>query len=187
MWYNLVKELENLKNFFEHNNDGTTTVFDKKMDGIILKTIISTAMFEKMNSIKSKWNIIKYGPNNYRVRATISSKKVYLHRFLMDAPDDLVVDHIDRNPLNNTSENLRLVSAQVNLWNQGPRKNTKYKKFITFVKTRETYRVRVTVNGIKLSFGYYKNLDDASRIVDAILLYGQEIAKQKAIELSFAV
>jgi hypothetical protein len=176
-----------MKNEYIHNQDGTTTVFDKKRNGTIFETKISSDMFEKMDSIKSKWNVIKYGPNNYRVRSTINNKKVYLHRFLLDAPVNLVVDHVDGNPLNNTSVNLRLVSALVNSWKKVRREDTKYKKFITYIKLRDQYRVRVTVNGIKLSFGYYKNLDDASRIVDAILLYGQEIAKQKAIEHSFAV
>lgn len=40
---------------------------------------------------------------------------VYLHRFIMNAPIGMDVDHIDGNPLNNTRENLQILSRSRNI------------------------------------------------------------------------
>ena len=42
----------------------------------------------------------------------------FLHRIIMDAPSDMVVDHIDGNPLNNQRSNLRICTRQQNQWNK---------------------------------------------------------------------
>ena len=52
---------------------------------------------------------------------------VYLHRFITDCPEGLVVDHIDGNPLNNTRSNIRVCDQGFNLHNQAPRGKSKYR------------------------------------------------------------
>lgn len=42
---------------------------------------------------------------------------VLLHRFIMNAPSDLEVDHINGNKLDNRKSNLRLASIGQNTWN----------------------------------------------------------------------
>lgn len=44
----------------------------------------------------------------------------YLHRFIMDAEPGQIVDHIDRDRLNNTRANLRFCSQRENVANSGP-------------------------------------------------------------------
>lgn len=51
------------------------------------------------------------------------AKKYYLHRIIYEAhygkiPDNLVIDHIDRNPQNNDITNLRLVPQSINNMNK---------------------------------------------------------------------
>ena len=50
------------------------------------------------------WEIKK---NGY-VRSKIDNKEIMLHRFILDVPDNKIVDHINRNPSDNRLENLRL-------------------------------------------------------------------------------
>ena len=65
-------------------------------------------------------------------------KKYYLHRVIYEAhfgkiPDNLVVDHIDRNPENNDISNLRLVPKSINNMNltkMGKGQNFDYKNDI---------------------------------------------------------
>jgi hypothetical protein len=65
-----------------------------------------------------KW----YGGNRgYAVRWIPETKTYsFLHRELTDAPAGMVVDHIDRNPRNNTRQNLRIVTKSEDLKNRAP-------------------------------------------------------------------
>jgi|GEM_PF-3033329 len=52
-------------------------------------------------------------------RARIDQKTVFLHRLVLanagiEIPDDMVVDHIDRNGMNNSRDNLRVVTRSEN-------------------------------------------------------------------------
>jgi len=69
---------------------------------------------EDLDKVKSiKW----YLKQGY-VRGTVSGKKVFLHIIINDTPDHLIVDHIDRNPLNNTKANLRNCTQHANTMNR---------------------------------------------------------------------
>src|SRR5262245_268923 len=45
---------------------------------------------------------------------------VHLHRLIVNAQPDQIVDHIDRNPLNCRRSNLRIVNRFQNQWNRCP-------------------------------------------------------------------
>lgn len=55
-------------------------------------------------------------------RSTIKGKDVYLHRFIMNAPDDMHVDHINRCTLDNRRENLEILHYKENLKRRRKRK-----------------------------------------------------------------
>ena len=54
-------------------------------------------------------------------------KRIYLCRAILPPGDGLVIDHIDRNPLNNTRANLRICTKEENNWNKGPHNGKQYK------------------------------------------------------------
>ena len=64
------------------------------------------------------------------------------------------IDHIDRNPLNNNIENLRVATNQQNMW------NTDCKGY-SFNKARGKYVARIKVDGKHKNLGYFVNEDDA--------------------------
>lgn len=78
--------------------------------------------------LQYKWRL-KFDPtiNNYYVVATErgTHKYVALHRLITHCPEGMQVDHIDRNPLNNTRVNLKVCSTQENACNKGFYKNNK--------------------------------------------------------------
>lgn len=65
------------------------------------------------------------------IRVIACSKKlnrIYLHQFLIgEIEKDKVIDHIDRNPLNNKRNNLRVVNHSINSTNAKPRTESKSK------------------------------------------------------------
>lgn len=61
-------------------------------------------------------------------RGVINGKKrtIRLHRLVMHADEDQIVDHIDRNKLDNRKENLRFVTCAENFRNTSWYENAKY-------------------------------------------------------------
>jgi len=63
-----------------------------------------------------KW----YCNNGYVVRSitnvgkTPRQIKISMHRFIMQAPKNVLIDHIDRNTLNNCKNNLRVATHSIN-------------------------------------------------------------------------
>ena len=75
-------------------------------------TLVDNNLFEKLN--KYKW----YDNGNGYVATAINGKKILLHRFILNVPDNIEVDHIDNDPKNNLTQNLRIVTQSQNLRNQ---------------------------------------------------------------------
>lgn len=113
----------------------------------------------------NKFNIVKNKTSKHRRYNKIDYKKdfaIVLHRFIMELDNsNIIVDHINRNRLDNRRCNLRLVDIAANNYNRTPNKlniknicklsNGDYYCYIT--KDKITYNK------------YFKNLDKAKEWV----------------------
>ena len=77
------------------------------------------------------------------------------------------LDHINGNRADNRIENLRESSHTENMWNAKSRNGQTRVKGVVWEKSKERYRVRMRVNGQRLSFGHFKTLDEARSAVQA--------------------
>lgn len=78
----------------------------------------------------SKFNWYTAGDYVYReVYQDGKPSFIYLHREIMDAPDDMEVDHQNHNTSDYQRSNLRLCTRSQNLMNQRPQRRTKHSKF----------------------------------------------------------
>ena len=70
-------------------------------------------------------------------------RRLKLHRFIMDCPTGLEVDHINRDTLDNRKENLRNVTPLENKQNKGFYKNNKSgHKYIYFDNNKNMYIIQ---------------------------------------------
>jgi hypothetical protein len=105
------------------------------------------------------------------VRENGKTKNIFLHHVVYKKPDKgMVIDHINRNKLDNRRENLREVSYSLNSANRGRRKSVKESRpypGVRRVKNRrtgemyDTWEVTIKLNGKFEYTGYFDNVDDA--------------------------
>lgn len=69
-----------------------------------------------------------------------------LHRFIMDAPEDRQIDHINGNPWDNRRENLRLVTRAEQAQNHRTRAASGHRN-VHYDASRARFRVALTVEG----------------------------------------
>ena len=80
----------------------------------------------------------------------------------LEIPQGMVVDHIDRNPLNNTRRNLRVVTQSQNIFNAKlPSTNTSGVKGVFWDASATRWRVKVTVNGVHSYHGSFRDVEEA--------------------------
>ena len=93
-----------------------------------------------------------------------NKKSFTMHRMIMNAPGHLVVDHIDRNGLNNCRSNLRLCTPAQNVRNTFSHKfgSSRYKG-VNWHKIKNKWRAVIQLNNKKYHLGYFKNEIDAAK------------------------
>jgi hypothetical protein len=98
--------------------------------------------------------------NGYLV-ANINHKSIKLHRFILNAENGSVVDHINHNPLDNRKSNLRITTHKNNSRNTSVSKSSKIKHLGISTTPSGKYRARIMVEGKEIRLGHYQSLADA--------------------------
>lgn len=92
------------------------------------------------------------------------------HRFIINAPDDMEVDHINRNSYDNRKANLRLCTRSQNARNRKGRKNTSSRfKGVVFDKGHKgskPWRAYTTIDGRRIWLGYHPTQEAAAKVYD---------------------
>lgn len=115
---------------------------------------------------KYKWFITELQGNTQYVKAIINGRKVSLHRFVIDAAQDDIIDHRDRNGLNNRKANLRKVTCSENCVNSKTRAATGEKN-IYFKHGR--YQVQIIRNYKHIFTDTFDTLGAAKEARDTFL------------------
>lgn len=87
----------------------------------------------------------------------------YLHRVLLQASEKQIVDHANRNTLDNQKSNLRVCSSSQNNRNRPGTSNSRSAfKGVHFDKTRGKWRSQIYIDGRNHHVGYFDNEESAA-------------------------
>lgn len=121
------------------------------------------------------WFAINSNKTFYAARAHRGTT-VKMHRVIVDAPGHLVVDHIDRNGLNNCKSNLRVCTNAQNILNAGARGKglSKYKGVSRHARGKKWVSV-IQLNKKTHYLGYFNDEIEAAKAYDkkASQLHGE--------------
>lgn len=111
-------------------------------------------------------------------------KVVYMHRQIMDAPEGKLVDHKNRDSMDNRRCNLRFATKGQNNMNQGGRRGASSEyKGVSWYKPKKCWRGMIKVNGKNKSLGYFESEVKAAKAYDeAARKYHGEFAYQNFSE-----
>ncbi len=107
------------------------------------------------------WSTSTCGGGKLYARGT---GNVYMHRFLLDAPYGVEVDHVDNDGLNNRRSNLRLATISMNRWNMIDRPGVSRFKGVSMRNGR--WRARVSAHNKTYHIGLFKTEEAAARAYD---------------------
>lgn len=116
---------------------------------------------------KYNWNISESKGNLYltarQVIDTDKKRKVKIHQLLMWPYDskNFVVDHKNRNALDNRKENLRIVTTADNCKNRRPQSN-KSVPYKGVHNAYKSFRAEIMVNGVRIGYGGFKTPEEAA-------------------------
>lgn len=115
--------------------------------------LISKEDFDKVKDINWHGNAYRYAKNNV---------VGLLHRYILDVPKGLEVDHINRNRLDNRRENLKICDRQENMKNKSLYKNSSSGyPGVKWNKKLEKWQVQININKKRIHIGVFDDLGEA--------------------------
>lgn len=161
------------------NDNFVEMIIESKVHGIV-KVKIDKEDMEKCS--KLTWHYAKNKDSKY-IQTRIKGKMIKLHRYIMNMNNsNLVVDHINRNPLDNRKLNLRICSYKENSFNKSIRvDNTSGIPGVSFHKTNKKWRAKIKYNNLTIHLGYFEDINEAliNRRVAEEILFGEYSPNEK--------
>lgn len=151
-----LNKIYRLKNKYREREDFMEIVLHNPDTNEEIISIIDKEDFVKVN--RYTWRISK---NGYVINRQVG----YLHRYLLNPPNSLDVDHINHVKLDNRRSNLRICTRSQNSMNTKiPSNNTSGVKGVYKCKTTGKWATEIKVNGKKIWLGRYASLDEAREV-----------------------
>jgi hypothetical protein len=140
-------------------------------------TLIDDEDYEYLN--QWKWHLHDGHGAQYATRTIYrkggKQRQINMHRLIMNTPNGMEVDHLDRNGLNNQKNNMRNCTRKENSRNRDPKSASGY--IGVYCQGKSQIIARIYVNGKDIFLGSFKNKEDAARARDnAAKIYFGEFA-----------
>lgn len=117
-----------------------------------------------------KWYVMIGGNSQglaYAVRDKMKNRKkiaIYMHKLVINAPNNTNIDHINHNTLDNRKQNLRIATHRQNIRNM----HQKYNKcgYKGIYKANQKYAAKITVDYKGIYLGVYDTAKKAAEAYD---------------------
>ena len=137
----------------EYDDYAEIVLYNKDCEEVA-RTIIDLDDIDKVKDFK--WYL---NDNGY---VLCNNPKTRLHRLIMNPSDGMVVDHINRNRVDNRKSNLRICTNQQNSVNVNvSRNNTSGTTGVNYDKRSSKWQAYININGERKHLGYYDSKEDA--------------------------
>lgn len=114
-----------------------------------INQVIGVALIDKEDYEKVKH--FKWGFNGKSISSRIGGKQIKLHRFILNAQEYEIIDHINSNMLDNRKCNLKKISTNKSSIINIPGVERK----------GQMYHAMININGMNINLGWFFNLDQA--------------------------
>jgi len=131
------------------------------------KTILIDAQDLELVSQYS-WTVTKEGYAKKYLEKLVDGKRlrkvVYIHRLIMDAKENEIIDHINQDKTDNRRNNLRLATKSLNSLNSHKvRSSTGYRGVLKNTQKGKAYKARITHKGRQIHLGHHDTPEEASK------------------------
>ncbi len=128
--------------------------------------IVDVEDFEQLN--RFKWYLFETKNHKLYAVRTQGRRNIFMHRFIMNAPKGSIVDHVNRNGLDNRKANLRVVTNMQNCWNseRGFYSGTSKYKGVRLDKRTGRWSARIFNNGVEVHLGTFDTEIEAAIAYD---------------------
>jgi len=113
-----------------------------------------------------KWSA-SYQHGIWYAQTKIMGKPIRMHRLIMNAKSGEILDHINRNGIDNRKSNLRFITTQQNLLNRRVKRNTtSIYHGVALRKSTGKWEAYTSIFGKRKHLGFFIDEEDAAREYD---------------------
>jgi len=142
-------------------NSSFISLYDNR-ESEVATAVIDTEDIAKVKNLK--WRFIK--SKGYAISGR-GKAAVLMHRFIIDAPKGLLIDHVNFNKLDNRKINLRVCSSFQNMQHRKlTKRNVTGIKGIYWHKQTQKWAVEIRKDNKKYWLGLYDSKECAARVYD---------------------
>lgn len=140
-----------------------------------MTTMVDDEDFEMLS--RHRWYARKDRNIWYAVRSTSNNVKFRMHRIIANAPNGILIDHINGDGLDNRKINLRFATNSQNQMNRKTSTSSCGFKGVVFCKNKisKPWKSQIVINKSYCFLGYYHTCNEAAMAYDfaAITLFGE--------------
>ena len=153
-----------MKNQYEVRGD-ITVLFVIRKDGSVFEVLINTEDLPRYLALNKKIHVDKLKTGYYAKYHPIKHTSRMFHRFILDAPDNLLVDHIYHNTLDLRKSKLRLVTNAENLQNLKSARSDSTTGIRGVSHKGKLWVARAWLNGKEIRIGSFPTKEEAESAV----------------------